>query len=74
MYMIQSTCLTNISRGATATWVGASLCVSDDGTRDRGQPGFAELARGNESLNLTGPVEENDSLNSGAFRHPRYIK
>lgn len=32
------------------------------------------LARGNESLNLTGPVEENDSLNSGAFRHPRYIK
>lgn len=32
------------------------------------------LARGNESLNLLGPVEENDSLNSGAFQHPRYVK
>lgn len=42
MYMIQSTCLTDISRGAMATWVGASLCVSDDGTRDRRQPGFAD--------------------------------
>jgi len=21
-----------------------------------------------------GPVEENDSLNSGAFQHPRYLK
>ena len=46
MHLIQSPCLADISRGATAIEEGASLCVSNDGTRDRGQPGFANACQG----------------------------